>query len=156
MQVTAFAGTSVTVTVQQSADNATWITLGSAFTAVTAAPAFQRVTTAAAQTFTATNASPCVFTVPGSAYANGVPVELSGASLPTGFSAGTVYYVVSSSGSTFQLSATSGGAAINSTSTGSGTVTPAVLRYLRAITTGTFNPATFAVVACRNLTATVF
>jgi hypothetical protein len=145
----------VTVTVQQSADNSTWITLGSAFTAVSAAPAFQRVTTAAAQSFTATNASPCVFTVPGSAYANGVPVELSGTP-PTGFTAGTVYYVVSSSGSTFQLSATSGGGAINSSSTGSGTVTPAVLRYLRAITTGTFSNAVFAVAVNRNLAATVF
>lgn len=156
LQVTAFAGTSVTVTVQQSADNATWITLGSAFTAVSAAPATQRVTTAAAQLFTATLASPAVFTVPGSAYANGVPVELSGASLPTGFTAGTVYYVVSSSGSTFQLSATSGGAGINSSSTGSGTVTPAVLRYLRAITTGTFSNAVFAVMVSRNLSATAF
>lgn len=156
LQVTGFAGTSVTVTVQQSADNSTWITLGSAFTAVTAAPNTQRVTTAAAQTFTATNASPCVFTVPGSAYANGVPVVLSGASVPTGFTAGTVYYVVASSGSTFELSATSGGSAINSSSTGSGTVTPAVLRYLRAITAGTFSSAVFAVMVNRNLTATVF
>ena len=41
-QVTAFTGTSVTVTVQHSPDNATWSTLV-AFAAVTAAPAFQRV-----------------------------------------------------------------------------------------------------------------
>jgi hypothetical protein len=157
LQVTAITGTSVTVTVQQSADNfSTSTTLGSAFTAVSAAPATQRVTTAAAQTFTATNASPCVFTVPGSAYADGVPVALSGSSLPTGFSASTVYYVVSSSGSTFELSATSGGTAINSSSTGSGTVTPAVLRYLRVVTTGTFNPATFSVVVNRNQASTVF
>jgi hypothetical protein len=156
VQVTALTGTNVVVTVQQSADNSTWITLGSAFTSVTAAPAAQRVTTAAASTFTATNASPCVFTVPGSALANGVPVALSGASLPTGFSASTVYYVVASSGSTFELSATSGGSAINSSSTGSGTVTPAVLRYTRAITTGTFSSATFAVVVNRNAAATVF
>src|ERR1035438_3909653 len=101
LQVTAFTGTSVTVTVQQSPDNATWNTL-LAFTAVSAAPAFQRVATAAAVSFTATNASPCVFTVPGSAPANGTPVALSGASVPTGFTAGTTYYVVSSSGSTFQ------------------------------------------------------
>jgi hypothetical protein len=156
LQVTAFTGTSVTVTVQQSADNATWITLGSAFTAVSAAPASQRVTTAAASSFTATNASPCVFTVPGSALANGVPVELSGASLPTGFTAATVYYVVASSGSTFELSATSGGTAINSTSTGTGTVTPAVLRYVRAITAGTFSSASFAVALARNPVAVSF
>ena len=154
LQVTAVAGTSVTVTVQQSADNSTWITLA-AFTAVSAAPAFQRIATAAPQSFTATNASPCVFTVPGSAPANGVPVALAGTA-PTGFTAGTVYYVVSSSGSTFELSATSGGGAINSSSTGTGTVTPAVLRYLRATTSGTFNPATFAVAVNVNQAAVSF
>ena len=155
LQVTAFTGTSVTVTVQQSADNSTWITLGSAFTAVTSAPATQRLTTAAALAFTATNASPCVFTVTGSAPANGTVYTLSG-TVPTGFTAGTVYYVVSSSGSTFELSATSGGSAINSSSTGTGTATPAVLRYLRAISAGTFTVASFAVVVNRNLAATVF
>lgn len=45
LQVTQFTGTSVTVTVQHSPDNSTWSTLA-AFTAVTAAPAFQRVTAA--------------------------------------------------------------------------------------------------------------
>jgi hypothetical protein len=156
LQVTAFSGTDVTVTVQQSADNSTFITLG-AFTQVTAAPGTQRITTAAAQSFTATHASPCVFTVPGSAPANGTVQALSG-TVPTGFTAGTAYYVVSSSGSTFELSATSGGGAINSSTTGTGTVTPAVLRYLRATTTtsGGFTSATFAVVVNRNQLATVF
>ena len=42
LQVTQFTGTSVTATVQHAPDNATWSTLA-AFTAVTAAPAFQRV-----------------------------------------------------------------------------------------------------------------
>lgn len=42
LQVTAFTGTSVTVTVQHSPDNSTWSTLV-AFAAVTAAPAFQRL-----------------------------------------------------------------------------------------------------------------
>lgn len=158
LQCTAFTGTDVTVTVEQSPDNTNWYTLGSAFTQVTAAPAFQRVTTAAAQSFTATHASPAVFTVPGSAYANGVPVALSGSSLPGGFSASTVYWVVSSSGSTFELSASHGGSAINSTTTGSGTVTPAVLEYLRAHTTtsGGFSSATFAVVVARNPVAVSF
>jgi hypothetical protein len=66
------------------------------------------------QSYTATNASPCVLTVTGAAPANGTPVNLSG-SLPTGFTANTVYYVVASSGSTFELAATVGGAAIGST-----------------------------------------
>lgn len=155
LQCTAFAGTSVTATVQQSADNSTWTTLA-AFAAVTAAPAWQRIATAAAQTFTATNASPAVFTVPGSAPANGTPVALSGSSLPGGFTAGVTYYVVSSSGSTFQLSLTSGGGGVNSSSTGSGTVTPAVLRYLRVITAGTFSNAVFSVATNRNLSSTSF
>lgn len=75
--------------------------------------------------FTATSASPCVFTATGSAYANGTLVTLTGTSLPAGFTQGTGYYVVSASGTTFELSATSGGSAINSTSTGSGTVAAA-------------------------------
>lgn len=82
LQVSAFAGTSVTVTVQQAPDNATWSTLA-AFTAVTAAPATQR--------------SPA-----------------------TGAGAGTV------------------------------------ARYLRAITTGTFTSASFAVAVNRNQVATSF
>jgi hypothetical protein len=74
--------------------------------------------------FTATNASPCVFTASGFYYSNGTPVQLTGGSLPAGFTAGTTYYVknVNVVAGTFQLSATSGGSAINSTSTGSGTV----------------------------------
>ena len=75
--------------------------------------------------FTATNATPCVFTATGSAYADGAPVLLTGASVPAGFTAGTTYYVVSASGTSFSLAATSGGSAIASTSTGSGFVSTA-------------------------------
>jgi hypothetical protein len=79
LQVTAITGTSVTVAVQDSADNSSFTTItGLTFTAVTAAPAWQRLATA-------NNAT--------------------------------------------------------------------VRRYLRVITTGTFNPATFAVVFSRNLAA---
>lgn len=47
LQVTQFTGTSVTVAVQDSADAATWAAVtGLAFTAVTAAPATQRLATA--------------------------------------------------------------------------------------------------------------
>jgi hypothetical protein len=82
LQVTAFAGTSVTVAVQDSADNASFTTItGLTFTAVTAAPNWQRLATASNAT---------------------------------------------------------------------------VRRYLRVITTGTFNPATFAVAVNRNLAATAF
>ncbi len=43
-----------------------------------------------------------------------------GASLPTGVSEGTVYYIVGAATDTFQLSLTSGGAAIDITAVGSG------------------------------------
>jgi hypothetical protein len=82
LQATGFTGTSVTVAVQDSADNSTWTAVtGLAFTAVTAAPAWQRLAIA--------------------------------------------------SGATLR-------------------------RYVRAVTTGTFSSATFAVVLDRNLAATAF
>jgi len=74
------------------------------------------------QTFTATNAAPCVFTGSGAGYLNNTAVQLSGGSLPAGFLAGTTYWVVNASGSTFQLAAAVGGVALASTSGGSGSV----------------------------------
>lgn len=75
--------------------------------------------------FTATSASPAVFTAAGSAYAAGQPVALYGTGLPAGFTAGVIYYVVSPAGTSFQLAATAGGPAIASTSAGAGTVVAA-------------------------------
>lgn len=76
--------------------------------------------------YTATNASPAVFTATGSSYAAGTQVVLAaGGSPPTGFTAGTVYAVSASPApttNTFSLSAVANGTAINSSSTGSGTV----------------------------------
>lgn len=75
--------------------------------------------------FTCTDASPGVFTAPGSSYANGTQVVLTpiaGVALPTGFTGDTIYFVVSASGDTFELAATSGGTAINSTAVGAGIV----------------------------------
>lgn len=77
----------------------------------------------AAYTFTATSASPCVFTPTPPGLLNGAVVQLSGTTVPTGFTAYTAYYVVTAAQATFQLAATPGGSAINSTSTGTGTVT---------------------------------
>ena len=71
---------------------------------------------------TVTSASPGVITSPGYNPANGDAVAFSfasGGSMPTGLTAGTRYYVVSASGNTFSVSATKGGAAINTSSTGS-------------------------------------
>ena len=53
----------------------------------------------------------------------GTGVQLSGGSLPGGFSPAVTYYVVASSGLTVQLSATPGGSAITSSSAGSGLLT---------------------------------
>jgi hypothetical protein len=72
---------------------------------------------------TCTNANPAVFTWSGGAslpFQNGCPIVLGGTTAPTGFTLGTTYYVVAANqaAGTFELSATQGGAAINSTSTG--------------------------------------
>jgi len=86
--------------------------------------------------FTATNASPCVFTWTPTAslttVANDMQVTLAGGSLPTGFTAST-YYVVNVSGATFELSHTLGGSPIASTGSGSGTFTVAAV-YLSSLT----------------------
>jgi hypothetical protein len=73
---------------------------------------------------TMTIASPCVVTWANHGLAAGTPIlfQTSG-SLPTGISAGTVYYVLAPTTNTFNISATSGGSAINSSGTQSGTHT---------------------------------
>lgn len=70
--------------------------------------------------FTATVAD--TFTAPGHGFVNGNRVRVFGDNLPTGLTHGGSYYVISVSGDTFQLSATQGGAAINLTGAGSGTI----------------------------------
>lgn len=70
---------------------------------------------------TMTIATPCVITWTGSAPAADTPFQLSTTgALPTGLVAGTTYYVKSPSGSTSNVSATAGGAAINTTGSQSG------------------------------------
>lgn len=76
-------------------------------------------------TVTITNASPAVITATGSFTQNNTPVVFttSGA-LPTGLTAGQVYYAINASPpNTIQVSATPGGVAINTSSAGSGTHT---------------------------------
>lgn len=159
LQAVSLTGASVTVTVQHSPDNATWTTL-LAFAEIESAnsnlpPSAQRVATPSYR-FSATDASPAVFTAPGSSYANGEPVALAAfagnaaTTLPGGFSALTEYFVVDASTDTFSLAATSGGSAINSTSAGSGTVYPVVQQYVRAITAGTFTSFAFQVTVMPN------
>lgn len=75
-------------------------------------------------TFTAPSSS-STFLAPGSSYANGTTVVVfntSGSTLPGGFSAGTIYFVISASSDSFQLSATSGGSAITVSADGSGII----------------------------------
>lgn len=77
-----------------------------------------------------------VLLAPGTAYTANQPVVVfapAGSTLPTGLTAGTIYYVKSPSSDSFSLSATSGGSAISLSADGSGLV--------QAITTETFASA---------------
>lgn len=75
---------------------------------------------------TATSAAPGVITIPG--YDNPVAGDqvaltyTTGGSMPTGLTYGQAYFVVSPSGDTVELSATKGGSAITTSSTGSNLV----------------------------------
>jgi hypothetical protein len=80
---------------------------------------------------TITNASPGVvtWTAHGLQAGDAVVFTTTG-SLPTGLTAGTVYYVKAPAANTFTVSATVGGAAINTSSAGSGTHTATVKTYV--------------------------
>lgn len=72
-------------------------------------------------TVTLSIASPCVVTHAAHGFANGQPVKLTTTgALPTGLAASTTCYVVNQAAGTYQLSATVGGAAINTSGTQSG------------------------------------
>lgn len=78
----------------------------------------------AGTTVTITNASPGVVTFNNHGFAaNSQIVLTTTGSLPTGLSTGTTYYVRNPATNTFELSLTSGGASINTSSAGSGTHT---------------------------------
>lgn len=79
---------------------------------------------AASQAVTFTNGSPTVMTATGAQFPPNGAVTLSGASLPTGVAPGTYYTSpTDESGNTFNLLNTPYGTLINTSSTGSGTVT---------------------------------
>jgi hypothetical protein len=79
-----------------------------------------------AATATMTIASPCVVTVTGHTFvANDPFIFTTTGALPTGLTVGTVYYVLAPSGNTFNVAATSGGSAINTSGSQSGTHTAA-------------------------------
>lgn len=76
------------------------------------------------QTCTISNASPAVVTLSGHGLIAGDPVQFTTTgTLPTGLSAGVTYYVISAglTSSAFEVSATLGGSAINTSGAGSGT-----------------------------------
>lgn len=106
----------------------------------------------AGDTFTVTIASPAVFTCTTNNFSlNDVVYFSTTGALPTGLSAGTAYYVISAglAGNTFEVSATLGGTAINTSGSQSGThsVIPAfktIPQYVDRIssvyvTVGTYN-----------------
>lgn len=115
--------TSAAVTFDVPASTVAYVGLWSAATAGTFA-GMGPVAGAAPLAFTAAAATD-VLTAPGSSLANGATVVVfpgAGGTTPAGLTAGTVYYVVSASGATFKVSATSGGTAIDITADGSGLV----------------------------------
>jgi len=85
-------------------------------------------------TVTITNASPCVITYTGHGLTANAPITFTTTGgLPTGIIAGQTYYLASigaAGTNTFNISATPGGALINTSSAGSGTHTASVASYL--------------------------
>lgn len=89
------------------------------------APAFMSIVTIS-------NASPAIVSWMAHGMANSAMVRLSTTgSLPAGFAPDTTYYVINKTADTFQLSLTSGGAAINTISAGTGTHTAKIILYSR-------------------------
>ena len=86
-------------------------------------------------TVTMTIATPCVVTWAAHGLVNGVAIQLATTgALPTGLSVGTTYYIVSATTNTFQLAATRGGSAINTTGTQSGVHTATCLAAIAGCT----------------------
>lgn len=80
---------------------------------------------------TVTIANPGVFTLTNHGYSAGQAIRFTTTgALPTGLSTGSVYYVIATglTASTFQVSTTSGGSAVNTTGTQSGTHSVGILR----------------------------
>jgi hypothetical protein len=100
--------------------------------------------TSARKVFTAATSD--TVTCPAHGYSNGDKVfvePVPGVSLPTGLSAGTVYFIISSATDTFQLSLSSGGAAVDITVAGAG--------YLAKLTTKDINSGDTARFPATNL-----
>ena len=89
-----------------------------------------------------------VFLAPGSSYSAGQTVVAfanGGAALPSGLTAGTIYYVISPSTDTFELSATSGGSAISLSGDGSGIITAITAEAFVSSGTYSLNSASWTI-----------
>ena len=94
---------------------------------------------------TITIATPGVITLTGHYLKNGDVIKLTTTgALPTGLTASTNYYVVSSAANTFSLAATEGGAAIATSGTQSGTHTASLVSLMPITFTFTFTPTNLA------------
>lgn len=90
-------------------------------------------------TVTVTIATPGVVSWTAHGLPAGWPVKFStSGALPTGITAGTVYYVIATglTANTFQISATPGGSAVNTSGTQSGTHKIGTVRYIYAFMSG--------------------
>ena len=125
-----FGGTMAPVVSLLATDNGNpqpggW-TWGVSFTAKGAPAAFSFFLPAGPAAFAMESGSPTVTWSAGGGLMSlpvGTGVQLSGGSLPGGFSQGTTYYVVASSGLTVELATTQGGSAITASGAGSGSLT---------------------------------
>lgn len=89
------------------------------------------------------------FTVPGSSYTVGQAVVLfpgAGATLPTPYVAGTIYYVITASGTAITLSTVSGGAVLTVTAAGAGIIQGITLETYGAQGTFTLSSDTLTIV----------
>jgi len=100
----------------------------------------------AGKAFAANNTTD-VLTAVGHGMTNGTRVRVrasTGGALPTGLAADTDYYVIAAAADTFQLSAALGGAAVNFTTNGAGTLTAYPLPdYMQVEANGNLSGRTF-------------
>ena len=102
------------------------------------------LTSGSYRTFTMV-ASTDIATAPGQSFVNTdkvIVLTQSGTAIPTGLTQGTIYFIISVSGNTFQLSLTSGGAAINTTADGGGKIVKVVPQTILTGQTPSFGVGT--------------
>lgn len=113
---------------------------GTAVSRTTYSGLFAEIANASSATITVTIASPGVVTWTSHGLENGQPVAFTTTgALPTGITANTQYYVSGKAVDTFKISATIGGAEINTSGTQSGTHTGKHARYGVGDNSTTFN-----------------